>query len=105
MIDCGWCTASPEPDFILRMHFHSSSKRICGVVDAEIDASLDIERNATSIKERRVILQQETLPLLAERVPSLSLFTSVFIHAIDKNLNNYYLYPNGMMDLEKATKA
>lgn len=105
MIDCGWCTGSPEPDLVLRMHFHSSSKRITGVVDQEIDASLDKERNATSVEERKRILQKETLPLLANKVPSLSLFTSVFIHALNKKLNKYYLYPNGMMDLEKATKA
>ena len=104
MIDCGWCTGSPEPDLILRMHFHSSSKRITGVVDPGIDASLDKERNAKTIEEREKIIKTETLPLIAEKVPSLSLFTSVFIHGINKKLNNYYLYPNGMMDLERATK-
>ena len=24
MIDCGWCTGSPEPDLVIRTHFHSS---------------------------------------------------------------------------------
>ena len=104
MIDCGWCTGSPEPDLILRMHFHSTSKRITGIEDSEIDASLDNERNAPTIEERQKILQTETLPLIAKKVPSLSLFTSVFIHGINKNLEGYYLYPNGMMDLERATK-
>jgi peptide/nickel transport system substrate-binding protein len=105
MIDCGWCTGSPEPDLILRMHFHSSSKRITGIVDKEIDASLDKERNAMSIDARKTILQKETLPLLAKKVPSLSLFTSVFIHAINNKIENYYIYPNGMADFEKTTKS
>ncbi len=105
MIDCGWCTGSPEPDLVLRMHFHSSSKRITGIVDPDIDASLDRERNAQTLEEREKILQTDTLPLIARKVPSLSLFTSVFIHGINRNLNGYYLYPNGMMDLEKATKS
>jgi peptide/nickel transport system substrate-binding protein len=48
MIDCGWCTGSPEPDLVIRTHFHSSSKRITGIVDPDIDASLDKERNAAS---------------------------------------------------------
>ena len=104
MIDCGWCTGSPEPDLILRMHFHSTSKRICGIEDPEIDATLDRERNASTIEERKQVLQTETLPLIAKKAPSLSLFTSVFIHGINKNLEGYYLYPNGMMDLERATK-
>jgi peptide/nickel transport system substrate-binding protein len=44
------------------------------------------------------------LPLIAKKAPSLSLFTSVFIHGINKNLEGYYIYPNGMLDLERATK-
>jgi len=102
MIDCGWCTGSPEPDLVLRTHFHSSSKRICGIVDKEIDASLDRERNAKSIDERRNILRTDTLPLLAQKVPALSLFTSVFIHGYRKDLKGMFIYPNGMLDLSKA---
>ena len=105
MIDCGWCTGSPEPDLVLRMHFHSSSKRITGIVDPEIDASLDRERNAETLELREKIIKTDTLPLIAKKAPSLSLFTSVFIHGINKKLENYYIYPNGMMDLEKATKT
>ena len=105
MIDCGWCTGSPEPDLVLRTHFHSSSKRICGIVDPEIDAVLDKERNATTPEERKKILQEETLPTIAAKAPSLSLFTSVFIHAMVKDLEGLYLYPNGMVDLTKAQVA
>jgi len=43
--------------------------------------------------------------MIAKKAPSLSLFTSVFIHGINKKLDNYYIYPNGMMDLERATKT
>jgi peptide/nickel transport system substrate-binding protein len=105
MIDCGWCTGSPEPDLVLRTHFHSSSKRITGIVDPEIDASLDRERNAATTDERKKILQTDTLPLLAAKVPSLPLFTSVFIHAMNKKLQGIYIYPNGMQDVTKATLA
>lgn len=105
MIDCGWCTGSPEPDLVLRTHFHSSSKRITGIVDPEIDAVLDKERNAKSIDERRKVLQEETLPMIAEKVPAYSLFTSVFIHAYTKGLEGLYIYPNGMQDVTKATLA
>ena len=102
MIDCGWCTGSPEPDLVIRTHFHSSSKRITGIVDKDIDASLDKERNAASVDERRKILQEETLPLLAEKAPALALFTSVFLHAYRKELEGLYIYPNGMLDGSKA---
>jgi peptide/nickel transport system substrate-binding protein len=105
MIDCGWCTGSPEPDLVLRTHFHSSSKRITGIVDPEVDASLDRERNAATTEERRNILQTDTLPLLARKVPSLPLFTSVFIHAMSKKLDGIYIYPNGMQDVTKASLA
>lgn len=103
MIDCGWCTGSPEPDLVIRTHFHSSSKRITGIVDPDLDASLDRERNAATVDERRKILQEDTLPLIAEKAPALALFTSVFLHAYRKELEGLYVYPNGMLDNSQAT--
>jgi peptide/nickel transport system substrate-binding protein len=103
MIDCGWCTGSPEPDLVLRTHFHSSSKRICGISDPDIDAKLDKEHNAIDPAVRKKVIQTELMPLLADRTPALSLFTSVFIHAMRKELEGMYIYPNGMMDATKAT--
>lgn len=102
MIDCGWSTGSPEPDLVLRTHFHSSSKRITGIEDAEIDAALDAERSAPSLEERRRLLQEETTPLIAEKVPALSLFTSVMIHAIQKDLEGLFIYPDGSIDASDA---
>jgi peptide/nickel transport system substrate-binding protein len=105
MVDCGWATGSPEPDLVLRTHFYSTSKRICGIEDPELDAVLDKERNETDRDERKRIIQQEVMPMLADKVPSLSLFTSVFIHAMRKELQGIYIYPNGMMDASDATNA
>ncbi|MBA8853590.1 peptide/nickel transport system substrate-binding protein [Ochrobactrum intermedium] len=103
MVDCGWSTASPEPDLILRTHFHSSSHRICGIEDKEIDASLDKERSAPSLEERQKILQTETMPLIASKMPALSLFTSVMIHAMQKEFKGMYIYPDGSMDASKPS--
>jgi len=105
MIDCGWSTGSPEPDLVLRTHFHSSSKRITGIVDPDIDAVLDKERNTVDPAERKRVIQEEVMPLLAERTPAFSLFTSVFIHAMRKELEGMYIYPNGMMDANNADFA
>lgn len=105
MVDCGWATGSPEPDLVLRTHFHSSSKRICGIEDAELDAVLDKERNETDPATRAKIIQTEVMPMLADKVPSLSLFTSVFIHAMKEDLQGLYIYPNGMIDASNATNA
>ncbi len=103
MVDCGWATGSPEPDLVLRTHFHSSSKRICGIEDPELDAILDKERNETDPVRRAEIIQTEVMPMLADKVPALSLFTSVFIHAMREELQGMYIYPNGMMDATGAT--
>ncbi|WP_112322189.1 ABC transporter substrate-binding protein [Oceanibium sediminis] len=105
MIDCGWATGSPEPDLVLRTHFHSSSKRITGIEDPELDAVLDKERNETDPAERKRVIQEEVMPMLADKVPSLSLFTSVFIHAMREELQGIYIYPNGMMDASDATNT
>jgi peptide/nickel transport system substrate-binding protein len=103
MIDCGWSTGSPEPDLVLRTHFHSSSKRITGIEDPEIDAALDRERNAGSLEERKRLLQTDLTPLLAEKVPALSLFTSVMIHGMRADMDGLFIYPDGSTDASKAT--
>ncbi|MCD0416088.1 ABC transporter substrate-binding protein [Rubrivivax sp. JA1024] len=103
MVDCGWSTGSPEPDLVLRTHFHSSSHRICGIVDKDIDASLDKERNAPTLEERKKVLQTETMPLLASKVPALSLFTSVMIHAMQKEFAGIYIYPDGSIDASQRS--
>lgn len=105
MIDCGWITGSPEPDLVLRPLFYSKEALITGNNYAPLDAVLEKERNATSIDERKKILQTETLPMLAERVPSLSLFSQVYFHAMTNKLTGVYFYPNGPIDLSKAKLA
>ncbi|TBU98875.1 diguanylate cyclase [Stutzerimonas kirkiae] len=102
MIDCGWASGSPEPDLVLRTHFHSSSKRITGIEDKEIDAALDKEQGIEDLEERKRVLQTETLPLLAAKVPSYALFTSVFFHAMRADLKGLFIYPNGQMDAAAA---
>jgi peptide/nickel transport system substrate-binding protein len=43
------------------------------------------------------------MPMLADKVPALSLFTSVMIHAMDKSLAGLFIYPDGSMDASKGT--
>lgn len=105
MIDCGWITGSPEPDLVLRPLWYSKEALITGNSYAPLDAALEKERNATSIDDRKKILQTETLPMLAERVPSLSLFSQVYFHAMTNKLTGVYFYPNGPVDLSKAKLA
>jgi peptide/nickel transport system substrate-binding protein len=102
MCDVGWLTGSPEPDLVLRPNFHSSAALINGVNDPEIDAVLDKERNAADPAERLKILQTETFPTLAKKVPSFSLFSAVNFQATVKNLQGAYFFPNGPVDLSGA---
>lgn len=102
MIDCGWSTGSPEPDLVLRTHFHASSHRITGLEDPEVDASLDKERNAPTLEARKTILQTETMPLLAAKAPALSLFTSAMIHAMQADLKGLFIYPDGSIDAART---
>lgn len=102
IIDVGWITGSPEPDLVLRPNYHSKFALINGVGDPEIDASLDKERNATTTEARLTILQQETLPIIAKKAPSISLFSSVFLRAMTAKLDGVKFYPNGPIDLSKA---
>ncbi len=105
IIDVGWLTGSPEPDLVLRPNYHSDHALVNGVADDELDELLDKERNAETIEERLKILQEETLPAIAQKAPSVSLFTSVFLWANSSNLENVTFYPNGPIDLSKAKLA
>lgn len=102
MVDGGWATGSPEPDLVLRTHFHSSSRRVCGIQDDEIDAALDHERNEPNLEKRERILREETLPLIVRKAPAHSLFTSVFMHAMRTEVDGLFLYPNGQLNASKT---
>jgi peptide/nickel transport system substrate-binding protein len=103
MIDCGWSTGSPEPDLVLRPMFHSSLCLINGFKDAEIDAALDAEQAEGDPNKRLDMITKDLMPMMADKAPSLSLFTSVLIHGVQENLNGAYFYPNGPIDLSKAS--
>ena len=105
MCDVGWLTGSPEPDLVLRPNWYSKAALITGINDPEIDAVLDKERNEPDTAKRLHILQTETFPTLARKVPSYSLFSAVNFHAMVKNLTGVYFFPNGPIDLSKADLA
>jgi len=103
LVDVGWATGSPEPDLVLRPMWHSSQALITGFKDAEVDAALDAEQAEGDSVKRLKLIEEDLMPKLADKVPSLSLFTSVLIHGTQSNLEGAYFYPNGPIDLSKAS--
>ena len=103
LVDVGWATGSPEPDLVLRPMWHSSQSLITGFADADVDAALDAEQAEGDSAKRVKLITDGVMPLLAEKVPSLSLFTSVLIHGTRDDLEGAYFYPNGPIDLSKAS--
>jgi peptide/nickel transport system substrate-binding protein len=105
MIDCGWSTASPEPDMVLRAMFYGKAGPVGGMINGannkDIDAALDAERAATDPAKRKVLIGKAT-EVIASQVPSLSLFTSVNLNACKGTLTDLYVYPNGPMDATRA---
>lgn len=105
MIDCGWSTATPEPDMVLRAMFYSKAGPAGGIIngiqDADIDAALDAEHNETDLDKRKLLVGKAT-EVIAAKAPSLSLFTSVNLNVTRKGLEGLYIYPNGPMDAHKA---
>jgi peptide/nickel transport system substrate-binding protein len=98
-------TGSPEPDLVLFPNWSSKSALFTGFEDAEIDAALNKERNAANPEERKKIIAEETLPAIAKKLPTFSLFTAVYFHAMAKSLDGVVFAPNGPIDLSKATMA
>lgn len=100
MIDTGWCTGTPEPDQILRAMFHRSTKRMTFLEDDQISDSLDKEQSSVDLDVRKKVLQEETLPLLMEKVPALPLFTSVMIWGYRTNVKNFKGWPSNFFYLK-----
>lgn len=105
MVDVGWSTGSPEPDLVLRSMFHTKASPMGGLIngnkDPEIDAALDAEQAEPDPAKRTALIGAAT-GVIAAKVPSLSLFTSVLLHARRKGLENVYFFPNGPIDAAKA---
>ena len=99
MIDCGWSTGSPEPDIVLRSMFSSKAGPRGGLINGIQDK--DAERAEGDSDKRKVLIQKAT-EVIASKVPSLSLFTSVNLNAARAGLTDLYIYPNGPMDATKA---
>jgi len=105
MIDCGWMSGSPEPDIVLRAMFYSKAGPggglINGIKDKDIDAALDAERAEGDSAKRKVLVGKAT-EVIASKLPSLSLFTSVNLNACRAGLTDFSIYPNGPMDVSRA---
>lgn len=105
MIDCGWMSGTPEPDIVLRAMFDSKAGPggglINGVKDADIDAALDNERAAGDPVKRAELIGKAN-EVIASKVPSLALFTSVNLNACRAGLTDFYIFPNGPIDLTRA---
>lgn len=105
LIDTGWMTGNPEPDLVLRPLFYSKSARITGDKDPEIDATLDKEAGIADIAQRKKVLQTETFPLLAEKLPAIPLFNSALLTGVRKEVKNFTIYPTVVtVDIVNATK-
>jgi peptide/nickel transport system substrate-binding protein len=72
-------------------------------VNDELDAVINMQQSIGDPAARKDAIQNKLMPALAKQMPSYGLFTSVLIHAHNKGLKDLYIYPNGPMDLSKAT--
>lgn len=43
------------------------------------------------------------MPMLADKAPALSLFTSVLIHGMRANVEGLFIYPDGQSDASQTT--
>jgi ABC-type transport system substrate-binding protein len=64
-----------------------------------MDAALDAERAEGDPAKRKVLIGKAT-EVIASKLPSL--FTSVNLNACRAGLTDFYVYPNGLMDVSRA---
>ncbi|MGY4309385.1 peptide/nickel transport system substrate-binding protein [Bradyrhizobium sp. USDA 4369] len=102
MIDGGWSPATPEPDVQLVLQYFSKVGLITAANDPEIDPVLIKEMAAPTIEERKKILQTETLPVIANKLPNLVLFNSNMLHAHSDRLKGAIMSPAALIDFTQA---
>lgn len=103
LADTGWMTGSPEPNLVVRPMWHSAGSILSNCSSPELDAAIDKQQSIADPVARKASIQTELMPALAKQMPSFGLFTSVLIHAHNDALKGLYIYPNGPMDLSKAS--
>ena len=103
LADTGWMTGSPEANLVVRPMWHTDGGILSDCLSEELDGLIDKQQSITDPVARKKSIQTELMPGLAKQMPSFGLFTSVLIHAHDPALKDLYIYPNGPMDLSRAT--
>ena len=101
--DTGWMSPNLDPDMALVSLFKSPGQ-LCFIEDEEIDAALDAEgTESMDPVKREEILQTQTLPILADKVPQMPLFTSMLIYAHTNDVEGFVARATSMFDLKDVT--
>jgi peptide/nickel transport system substrate-binding protein len=105
MITCGWCIGNPEPDLIMFPMWRGGMAAITFIDDAEINAALDKENGTVDLEARKKVLAEETLPLLAKKMPSIPIAAHNFITGVNKRNKGFVQYNSGYFGISKIEKA
>ena len=100
--DTGWMSPNLDPDMALVSLFQSVGQ-LCFIEDKDIDAALAAEGQELDTAKRKEILKTQTLPILADKVPQMPLFTSMLIFAHTKDVQGYVARATSMFDLKNVS--
>lgn len=109
MGDGGWMSPNVDPDMLLYALFRSRGENDMShwsfYKDDEVNAVIDAEGQETDMAKRKEILQTQTLPTLADKLPMMPLFTSMLIYAHTNDVEGFVTYPTSMFDLKDVSIA
>lgn len=105
MITCGWCIGNPEPDLIMFPMWKGGMAAITFIDDPEIDAALIRENGTVDPAARAQILAEETLPLLAAKMPSIPIAGHAFITGVNKRVRNFEQLASGNFGVTRIEKV
>jgi peptide/nickel transport system substrate-binding protein len=107
MADAGWAPPNLDPDATLYALFRSRGPKdqshACYFRDADVNAAIDAEGQETDLAKRADLLKTKTLPLLADKVPIMPLFTSMLIWAETKNVQGFAPRATSVFDLKNVS--
>ena len=103
--DTGWMSPNLDPDMALVSLFRGPGQ-LCFIEDKDVDAALAAEgQESMDVAKRKELLQTKTLPVLADKVPQMPLFTSMLIYASTKDVEGFVPRATSMFDLKNVSVA
>jgi peptide/nickel transport system substrate-binding protein len=102
MADHGFMPTTPEPDVFIRTLYHSPGL-ITNILDPDIDAGLEAEKQTIDFNQRTQVLTTQTIPTLYQKMPAVPLFVSQLVTGVNNKVQNLIIRSTSKFPLHEVS--